>query len=635
MRDLLAWLGAESPEKSTHQGRLSLASMHFPIFLCIYISMLLSKTRGYFSRVVNRKKFTCISGGEVSRSWSLFSSVESSTDNSGERIKIQITATGDKVRALKAANGPKGEIEAAVAELLDLKSKFEKVTGTSYDQTNKIKGKGKKNIDKETSVANMITNKDSDRITPRDQDYSAWYNDIVYGADLIDLSPVRGCAVIKPWGFSIWDNIKKELDGRITDEMETSNAYFPLFIPKSFLTKEADHIDGFAKECAVVTHHRLCADNGDLIPDPDARLEEPLVVRPTSETIIWNMFAKWINSYRDLPLKINQWANVVRWELRTRPFLRTAEFLWQEGHTAHATSECARECATKALDMYASLCEEFLAMPVVKGTKSPLERFAGSDDTLTIEALMQNGWALQSGTSHILGQNFAKAFNVFFQNENGERELVWATSWGVSTRLIGALIMTHSDDKGLVVPPRIAPLQVVIVPIKQEIQSVKEKVDDLFFALKKAGIKVKVDDRDNLRPGAKYFEWERKGVPLRIDIGPRDVESNVATIVLRHNGVKESICAGEDFVETIENAMTTIHNDLLNAASLRLQSKTFRPNSYKEMKSMLEKAANGDLNSAGFYLVPWRCNDENEEFIKGDCKATIRCYPFEHNQKTS
>ena len=271
----------------------------------------------------------------------------------------------------------------------------------------------------------------------------------------------------------------------------------------------------------MVTHHRLVtAENGDLIPDPDAKLEEPLIVRPTSETIIWHMFGKWINSYRDLPLKINQWANVVRWELRTRPFLRTAEFLWQEGHTAHASSECARECATKALEMYASVCKDLLAMPVVKGSKSPLERFAGADDTLTIEALMQNGWALQSGTSHILGQNFAKAFDVFFQNENGDRELVWATSWGVSTRLIGALIMTHSDDKGLVVPPRIAPLQVVIVPIKQENEAVRKKVDELFFALKKAGIRVKIDDRDNMRPGAKYFEWERKGVPPELTLVP-------------------------------------------------------------------------------------------------------------------
>ncbi len=599
--------------------------------------MLLSGSRAYLNRATNWRKFAYyISGGETPfRSRGLLSSVASPTDNGADDIKAQISAAGEKVRDLKAAKGPKGEIEAAVTKLLDLKSTFEKITGTPYDQKkpNKKKKEDVKNgATKGAAAKDEAKSKESDRITPRGEDYSAWYNDIVYSADLIDLSPVRGCAVIKPWGYSIWDNIKREVDDRITNDMETSNAYFPLFIPKSFLSKEADHIDGFAKECAVVTHHRLRADDGELIPDPEAKLEEPLIVRPTSETIIWNMFAKWINSYRDLPLKINQWANVVRWEMRTRPFLRTAEFLWQEGHTAHATSECARECATKALDMYASVCEEFLAMPVVKGVKSPSERFAGADDTLTIEALMQNGWALQSGTSHMLGQNFAKAFDVYFQNENGERDLVWATSWGVSTRLIGALIMTHSDDKGLVVPPRIAPLQVVIVPIKQENEDVSKKVDELYFALKKAGIKVKVDDRNNMRPGAKYFEWERKGVPLRIDIGPRDVESNVATVVSRHDGVKRSISAGDDFVKTIENAMATMHEDLLNAASERLASKTLKPQSYGEMKDMLEKAGNGDLDSAGFYLVPWKCNEENEEFIKGDCKATIRCYPFEHNK---
>jgi len=323
-------------------------------------------------------------------------------------------------------------------------------------------------------------------ITPRSENYSAWYNDLVAAADLVDASPVRGCMVIKPWGMALWDLLKRELDERIT-ETGAQNAYFPLFIPKSFLAKEAEHVDGFAKECAVVTHTRLCLseDGKNLIPDPTALLEEPLVVRPTSETLIWHMFGKWIHSHRDLPLKINQWANVVRWEMKTRPFLRTSEFLWQEGHTAHATQECALRTAHESLDLYASVCEEVLAVPVVKGTKSPSERFAGALETFTIEALMQNGWALQSGTSHFLGQNFAKAFNVTHQSESGSRELVWATSWGVSTRLIGALIMSHSDDKGLVLPPAVAPIQVVLIPINADKSTaVTENIQKLYKSLK-------------------------------------------------------------------------------------------------------------------------------------------------------
>ena len=596
----------------------------------VWLMTLFLIVRAFNSRASVLRKSTYISGGWGSARGCSFSSVASSTEGNSEDIRLQISAAGDKVRELKAAKGSKGDIDAAVATLLELKSTYEEVTGTSFDK-NKTNNK-EKNLSRKDAAPGGKS-KDSDRITPRAEDYSRWYNDIVYAADLIDLSPVRGCAVIKPWGFSIWDSIKREFDERIVNDMEASNAYFPLFIPQSFLSKEADHIDGFAKECAVVTHHRLCADNGHLIPDPDAKLEEPLIVRPTSETMIWHMFGKWINSYRDLPLKINQWANVVRWELRTRPFLRTAEFLWQEGHTAHASSQCASKCATEALSMYESVCKDMMAMPVVKGYKSPSERFAGADETLTIEALMQNGWALQSGTSHVLGQNFAKAFDVYFQDENGERELVWATSWGVSTRLIGALIMTHSDDKGLVIPPRIAPLQVVIVPIKQENAAVKKKVDEMFFALKKAGIRVKVDDRVTMRPGAKYFEWERKGVPLRIDVGPRDVESNVAMLVSRHDGKKGSISAGDDFVSIIEEAMLKMHNALWKAASERLETKTFKLDSYANMKSMLERAGNGDIDSAGFYLVPWKCNEDNEEFIKGDCKATIRCYPFDQNKK--
>lgn len=556
-------------------------------------------------------------------------------ENGPDNLKEQIAVAGDKVRTLKAAQGPKGDIDVAVKALLDLKKSFEDITGEPYD-----KGGGDRKKKKEggggasTAVSAQSASSSSNKITPRAEDYSAWYNDLVYQSDLIDSSPVRGCAVIKPWGMSVWDSIRKEFDDRITNDLEASNAYFPLFIPKSFLSKEAEHVDGFAKECAVVTHHRLTTNEAgdDLIPDPDSKLEEPLIVRPTSETIIWHMFGKWINSYRDLPLKINQWANVVRWELRTRPFLRTAEFLWQEGHTAHASKEDAMATAMAALDMYSSVCKDMLAIPVIKGNKSPSERFAGADDTLTIEALMQNGWALQSGTSHFLGQNFARAFDVFFQNEKGDRELVWATSWGVSTRLLGALIMTHSDDKGLVLPPPVAPLQVVIVPIKQENEDVKKKVDEMFYALKKAGIRVKVDDRENMRPGAKYFEWERKGVPIRLDVGPRDVENNAAMLVTRHDGSKKTISTGDDFIATITDAMVNQHKALFETASERLSKKTFHVDSYDSMKEMIQKAGHGDLDSAGFYLVPWKCSEINEESIKTDCKATIRCYPFVHNQ---
>ena len=557
------------------------------------------------------------------------------TENNSDHLKEQIVVAGDKVRSLKAAKGAKEDIDVAVKALLDLKKSFEDITGEPYDKG--ASAKKRKPTKQEVSNGKKGSTTDSassNKITPRAVDYSAWYNDLIYESELIDSSPVRGCAVIKPWGMSIWDSLRKEFDGRITEDLEASNAYFPLFIPKSFLSKEAEHVDGFAKECAVVTHHRLTTNEAgdDLIPDPDSKLEEPLIVRPTSETIIWHMFGKWINSYRDLPLKINQWANVVRWEMRTRPFLRTAEFLWQEGHTAHASKEDAMDTAMAALDMYSSVCKEMMAIPVIKGNKSPSERFAGADDTLTIEALMQNGWALQSGTSHFLGQNFAKAFDVFFQNEKGDRELVWATSWGVSTRLLGALIMTHSDDKGLVLPPPVAPLQVVVVPIKQETEEVRQKVDEIFVALKKAGIRVKVDDRENMRPGAKYFEWERKGVPIRLDVGPRDVGNNAAMIVTRHDGCKSTISTGDDLVELIKETMDKMHNDLYDAASERLAKKTFRLDSYDTMKAMIQKGGDGDLESAGFYLVPWKCNEANEEAIKGDCKATIRCYPFEHNQ---
>ena len=376
-------------------------------------------------------------------------------------------------------------------------------------------------------------------ITPREKDYSRWYQDVIAEADLIDSSPVRGCMVIKPHGYAVWEAIKLDLDRRFKETGHT-NAYFPLFIPQSFLSKEADHVEGFAKECAVVTHHRLrSAEGGGVEPDPTAKLEEPLIVRPTSETIIWHMYGRWIESYRDLPLLINQWANVVRWEMRTRPFLRTAEFLWQEGHTAHATTEEAQE-AVRMLNVYRDFCYETLAMPVLTGVKTASERFAGAVETYTIEGMMQNGWALQAGTSHFLGQNFAKAFDVTFQTAEGTEEHVWATSWGVSTRLIGGAIMTHSDDTGLILPPKVATIQVVIVPIWRKD---KEKAAVMPFARAlearlQGQFRVKLDDREKMKPGAKYFEWERKGVPLRLEVGPRDVKNNSAFCAKRTGGKK-------------------------------------------------------------------------------------------------
>lgn len=572
----------------------------------------------------------------------------SSTETSIDALTTQIVEVGNKIRDLKAAKADPSVIKASVDSLLQLKANYESLTGTPYGggksvatkPSNTAANKDKKNEgQKKVGGASGDEDRESLVITPRSVDYSAWYNDVISAADMVDQSPVRGCMVIKPWGMGVWDLLRSELDQRIKDS-GTQNAYFPLFIPKSFLAKEAEHVEGFAKECAVVTHHRLCAsaDRKDLIPDPDAELEEPLIVRPTSETIIWNMFGKWINSYRDLPLKINQWANVVRWEMRTRPFLRSAEFLWQEGHTAHATAQDAIQTAKEALDMYASVCEEMLAIPCVKGKKSPSERFAGADDTFTIEALMQNGWALQSGTSHFLGQSFAKAFDVFFQTESNTRELVWATSWGVSTRLLGALVMTHSDDKGLILPPPVAPFQVVIVPITKgpgdkDHDNVMAKVDQLVAALKGAKIRCKVDDRLEVRPGAKYFAWERKGVPLRIEVGARDLASNSVTAVARHTGTKTAINVAEvsNFVSAIQSSLTSIHSELLQTARERLHAKTFPISSYADMKRMIELGAEQDKSKAGFYLVPWKCDAVNEASIKEDCKATIRCYPLEHN----
>jgi len=500
-------------------------------------------------------------------------------------------------------------------------------------------------------------------ITSMKEDYSQWYVDVISNADMVDQSPVKGCMVIKPWAMSIWEATRDELDKRIK-ETGAENAYFPLLIPQSFLSREAAHVDGFAKECAVVTHHRLSLvenENADgskeqmIVPDPAAKLEEPLIVRPTSETMIWHMFGKWIDSYRSLPLKINQWANVMRWEMRTRPFLRSAEFLWQEGHTAHATREEAEACAKEMLDIYADVVAKLLAIPVIKGAKSPTERFAGAEDTLTIEALMPNGWALQSGTSHFLGQNFAKAFDVTFQTSDGKsRDYVWATSWGVSTRLLGALVMTHSDDFGLVLPPRLAPIQLVIIPVaaNKDPDAIHALLLPLIHAFKAKNIRIKLDDRPNLRPGAKFFEWEKKGVPLRLEIGPRDAKNNQCIIARRFGAFPHddddtqpltknifSLDAGpEAFADEMVQLLESMQSELFQAAQTKLYHNTHRIDSYEDMKAKLLAApSNNDENHSGdtdgdipgFFLVPWYDDAENEALIKADCKATIRCFPFD------
>ena len=568
-------------------------------------------------------------------------------------VEAAIKSVGDRIRELKTSNAEKGTIKASVDELLALKAKFEEITGTPFDPP---RSDSKKKQPKAPAKQAKRGGSESDFITPRAVDYSAWYNDVIYAADMVDQSPVRGCMVIKPWGMGTWDLLRARLDERIRDS-GASNAYFPLFIPKSFMSKEAQHIEGFATECAVVTHsrlkaHKMADGKTELVPDPESQLEEPLIVRPTSETVIWDMFSKWISSYRDLPFKVNQWANVVRWELRTRPFLRSAEFLWQEGHTAHATAECARECTEEMLDVYYETCKEMLAIPCVRGRKSPSERFAGAVDTYTIEAVMQNGWALQSGTSHFLGQNFAKAFNCEYQTADGGRELVWASSWGVSTRLMGALIMTHSDDKGLVLPPPVAPIQVVVVPIPdaKNTLNVPEGAEDgvlahakaICISFKKAGIRCRLDDRDNMRPGAKYFEWERKGVPLRLEVGPRDVAAGEAVLATRFSGDKGAIpCAASDvesgaFATDIKSRLKDVHAQLLANAEARLERQTFRLDNYVDMKDMIYVANEGpeeerDVSKSGLYLVPWKCDADNEDAIKKDCKATIRCYPLDSN----
>ena len=577
----------------------------------------------------------------------LYSSSSPSSSSGAElsmvaEVEGRIKAVGDRIRELKSAKAEKDAIKVQVDELLSLKARFLKVSGRPFDVPKAGKAEKSQNA---AAPAAPTKAADSDFITPRTTDYSAWYNDVIYAADMVDQSPVRGCMVIKPWGMGTWDLLRVELDERIR-ESGASNAYFPLFIPKSFMTKEAQHVEGFATECAVVTHSRLCVKempNGkkEMVPDPESLLEEPLIVRPTSETVIWDMFGRWIKSYRDLPYKVNQWANVVRWELRPRPFLRSAEFLWQEGHTAHATCEEARECTKEMLDVYYETCKDMLAVPCIRGIKSPSERFAGADDTYTIEALMQNGWALQSGTSHFLGQNFAKAFDVFYQTSDGGRELVWATSWGVSTRLMGALVMIHGDDKGIVLPPPVAPVQVVIVPIGSD-DDVAAHTEAIRASLKRGKVRVRLDDRDYMRPGAKYFEWERKGVPLRIEVGPRDVAAGTAMLATRHSGAKAAApCAAEDvesgaFAASIRAQLDDIHSAMLCAAEARLKERTFTVDSYAAMKAMVLAANEGapadrDASQAGFYLVPWKCDADNEEAIKKDCKATLRCYPLEEN----
>ena len=462
-------------------------------------------------------------------------------------------------------------------------------------------------------------------ITSRAEDYSQWYNDLVIKGGLADYSAVRGCMVIKPYGYALWENMRDELD-RMFKETGHVNAYFPLFVPKSLFEAEEKNAEGFAKECAVVTHYRLKADpnnKGKLMVDPEAKLEEELVVRPTSEAIIWNTYKDWIQSYRDLPILVNQWANVVRWEMRTRLFLRTAEFLWQEGHTAHATAQEAVEETEKMLDVYATFAEEFMALPVVRGVKTPGERFAGAEDTYCIEALMQDGKALQAGTSHFLGQNFAKAFDVKFLNKENKQEYVWATSWGVSTRLIGALVMAHSDDDGLVLPPRIAPLQVVIVPIykgDEQKQQIGDKANEIMKQLKALGISVKYDDNDNNRPGWKFAEYELKGVPVRVALGARDLANNLVEVARRDTKEKQTISL-DGIVDHIKNLLEDIQQNMYNRAAAYRQEHTTNANTWEEFEKLLDE-------KGGFISAHWDGTAETEEAIKEKTKATIRCIPL-------
>ena len=461
-------------------------------------------------------------------------------------------------------------------------------------------------------------------LTKRADSYSQWYNDLVVKADLAELSAVRGCMVIKPYGYAIWEKMQQELDRRFKETGHV-NAYFPLLIPKSFLSREADHVEGFAKECAIVTHHRLknSPDGKGVIVDPEAKLEEELIIRPTSETIIWNTYKNWINSYRDLPILCNQWANVMRWEMRTRMFLRTAEFLWQEGHTAHATSEEAVEEVKRMINVYADFAEKCMAVPVIQGVKTANERFAGAIDTYTIEAMMQDGKALQSGTSHFLGQNFAKAFDVKFINKNNELEYVWATSWGVSTRLMGALIMTHSDDNGLVLPPRLAPIQVVIIPIyksEEQLNAINEKVEPIVNNLRSMGISVKYDNADNKRPGFKFADYELKGVPVRLVLGSRDIENNTIEIMRRDTLEKHSASL-DNIEEYVANLLDEIQQNIFDKALKHREEMTYIVDSWEDFKEKIEQG--------GFILAHWDGTTETEQKIKEETKATIRCIPLE------
>jgi prolyl-tRNA synthetase len=462
-------------------------------------------------------------------------------------------------------------------------------------------------------------------LTSRSENYSEWYNELVKKADLAENSAVRGCMVIKPYGYAIWEKMQRALDDMFK-ETGHQNAYFPLLIPKSFLSKEASHVDGFAKECAVVTHYRLKNDpnGGGVIVDPEAKLEEELIIRPTSETVIWSTYKNWIQSYRDLPLLINQWANVMRWEMRTRLFLRTAEFLWQEGHTAHATAEEAVAETKQMLEVYATFAEQWMALPVLKGVKSPNERFAGAEDTHCIEALMQDGKALQAGTSHFLGQNFAKAFDVKFQSREGGLEYVWGTSWGVSTRLMGALIMAHSDDDGLVLPPKLAPIQVVMVPIfktQEQLDQVYDALKPHITALKKAGISVKFDDADKQSPGFKFAEYELKGVPVRVALGARDLANGTVEIARRDTKEKQTV-ALEGLAEFIQNLLDQIQANIYQKALDFRTANTRMANTWEEFNSILD-------NEAGFVMAHWDGTPETEEKIKEATKATIRCIPYD------
>ena len=466
--------------------------------------------------------------------------------------------------------------------------------------------------------------KELKELTKRSENYSQWYNDLVLKADLAEQSAVRGCMVIKPYGYAIWEKIQRQLDDMFK-ATGVVNAYFPLLIPKSYLSREADHVEGFAKECAVVTHYRLKSDeeNGGVVVDPAARLEEELIIRPTSETIIWSTYKNWIHSYRDLPILCNQWANVMRWEMRTRLFLRTAEFLWQEGHTAHATREEAEEEAMRMINLYGEFAEKYMAVPVVKGVKSANERFAGALDTYTIEALMQDGKALQSGTSHFLGQNFAKAFDVQYVDKENNMQYVWATSWGVSTRLMGALIMAHSDDNGLVLPPKLAPIQVVIVPIyknAEQLAAIDAKVEGIASKLRSMGISVKYDNADNKRPGFKFADYELKGVPVRLVMGGRDLENNSMEVMRRDTLEKETIsCDGIE--EYVAHLLDEIQEGIYQKALNYRKEHTVEVDTYEEFKEQIEKG--------GFVLAHWDGTPETEERIKEETKATIRCIPFE------